>query len=102
MPSGAQDMNDYYRLASSTDFDHTRVADTLDVPSIIFHTLSGVPKYLKRNQLNPAAKAWAYFVSARLLPSTHFSEIDIDRLKFVYEIMTGLWIDVGRIIHSSI
>ena len=91
MPSGAEDLNalfqlpdcsleedDYYRLASSTDFDHTRVADTLDVPSIIFHTLSGVPKYLKRNQLNPAAKAWAYFVSARLLPSTHFTEIDID------------------------
>ena len=52
--------------------------------------------------MNPTAKAWVYFFSARFLPSTHFSEIHIDRIKLVYAIMTGLRIDVGRIIRSSI
>ena len=115
VPSGEHDINalfdvpdytieedEYFRLASSAEFEHTRVAETLGVLGTRFSTLSGVPKYLKRNQLNPAAKAWLYFVSARLLPSTHFTEIDVDRLKLVYAILTGLRINIGRIIRSSI
>ena len=57
---------------------------------------------MKRSQFNPVANAWAYFVSARLLSSKHISDIDMDRVKLVYVIMSGMRIDVGCIIRSNI
>lgn len=57
LPNYTLEEDEYHRLASSAEFEHTRVAETLGVLGTRFSTLSGVPKFLKRNQLNPAAKA---------------------------------------------
>ena len=89
-------------MAHFSEVDYVEVAETLSMSGARFHYHGGEPKHLFRWQLNRIARAWAYFVSARLLPSSHASSIDREHCFLVYAIMMGKSVDVGRIIRYSI
>ncbi|PIN26667.1 hypothetical protein CDL12_00576 [Handroanthus impetiginosus] len=45
---------------------------------------------------------WLRFVSARLLPSSHTSEVTRERAVMIYAILTNVPFDIGRFLHRSI
>uniref|UniRef100_A0A803Q2X6 Putative plant transposon protein domain-containing protein n=1 Tax=Cannabis sativa TaxID=3483 RepID=A0A803Q2X6_CANSA len=89
------------KLIEEKKLDYEDIAETLGYPGLRFHEYDGEPYQLYRCELNPVAKAWLYFVSARLMPSKHYSNAQIDRLKFVYAIMKGFNLNMGDIIRQS-
>lgn len=56
---------------------------------------------LYRCELNPVARVWVFFVSGRMMPSKHFSDVQIDHLKIVYAIVKGYNLNVEAIIKNS-
>ncbi|GMN68009.1 hypothetical protein TIFTF001_037068 [Ficus carica] len=52
--------------------------------------------------LDKHTKAWLYFIGAKLMPITHFSDVTKDRAILLYDILSGKSIDVGRLIQQSI
>ncbi|KAM6550988.1 hypothetical protein CsatB_000796 [Cannabis sativa] len=114
VPASTADIHALYELPTFTieqqplkqqirtkSLDYVDIAETLGYPGLRFHTYDGEPYQLFRCELNQIAKAWLYFVSARLLPNKHFSDAQIDRLKYVYGIMKGYNLNVGDIIRLT-
>uniref|UniRef100_A0A803Q0I8 Putative plant transposon protein domain-containing protein n=1 Tax=Cannabis sativa TaxID=3483 RepID=A0A803Q0I8_CANSA len=52
-------------------------------------------KFLYQWQLNLEAKAWAYIVNSRIMPTSHASTLDYERFVIVYAIMTNMTFDIG-------
>ncbi|XP_062080769.1 uncharacterized protein LOC133785563 [Humulus lupulus] len=101
LPMLLQDEDEYYQLAYNSEIDWTEVVETLGIPGATFVMKNGEPKHLRRYQINCVAKAWTLFVSVRLMPNTHLSEVGTNRCCLVYAIMMGLFVDIGRVIHTS-
>ncbi|KAL5564746.1 hypothetical protein UlMin_027910 [Ulmus minor] len=57
---------------------------------------------VNRASLLPAAKVWYHFLKTRLLPSTHGKTVSKDRLAMVDAIISGMPINVGRVISEQI
>ncbi|KAM6543583.1 hypothetical protein CsatB_008030 [Cannabis sativa] len=75
-------------LEEEEQFDLVDVAETVGFPGLRFHDndgQDGSPNILHRCEINLVAKIWLYFVSARLVPNKHFSDVQMDRLKYVIE-----------------
>ncbi|KAM6597893.1 hypothetical protein CsatA_008417 [Cannabis sativa] len=92
-------------IEEEEQFDMVDVAETVGFPGLRFHDNDGTegsPNILYRCEINPVAKTWLYFVSARLVPNKHFSDVQMDRLKYVYAIMKGYNINIGQVIRQSI
>ncbi|KAM6545738.1 hypothetical protein CsatB_026474 [Cannabis sativa] len=92
-------------IEEEEQFDLVDVAETVGFAGLRFHDndgQDGSPNILHRCEINPMAKTWLYFVSARLVPSKHFSDVQMDCLKYVYAIMKGYNINIGQVIRSSI
>uniref|UniRef100_A0A803NJE1 Putative plant transposon protein domain-containing protein n=1 Tax=Cannabis sativa TaxID=3483 RepID=A0A803NJE1_CANSA len=89
------------KLIQEKRLNYDEIPETLGYPSLRFHEYDGEPYQLYRCELNPVAKAWQYFMSARLVQNKHYSDAQIDRLKFVYAIMKGFNLNVGDIIRQS-
>ncbi|KAM6563911.1 hypothetical protein CsatB_023909 [Cannabis sativa] len=92
-------------IKEEEQFDLVDVAETVGFPGLRFHDndgQDGSPNILHRCEINPVAKTWLYFVSAQLVSSKHFSDVQMDRLKYVYAIMKGYNINIGQVIRSSI
>ncbi|PIN07042.1 hypothetical protein CDL12_20397 [Handroanthus impetiginosus] len=60
------------------------------------------PIHFPRTTLTFAADNWLRFVSARLLPSSHTSEVTRERAIMIYAILTDVPFDIGRFLHRSI
>ncbi|KAG9444990.1 hypothetical protein H6P81_016330 [Aristolochia fimbriata] len=55
----------------------------------------GRPRHILKRDLRPEARVWMYFICARLLPATHYTEVTVDRAYLLYAIMTGHLVNVG-------
>ncbi|WP_353055295.1 hypothetical protein, partial [Escherichia coli] len=55
-----------------------------------------------RNVLLERSWAWHYFISAKLLPSTHVSDVSKERAILNYAIQKQLSLNVGKIIEQTI
>ncbi|PIN25880.1 hypothetical protein CDL12_01374 [Handroanthus impetiginosus] len=60
------------------------------------------PIHFPRTTLTFAADNWLRFVSARLLPSSHTSEVTRERAVMIYAILTDVPFDIGHFLHRSI
>ncbi|PIN11733.1 hypothetical protein CDL12_15663 [Handroanthus impetiginosus] len=60
------------------------------------------PIHFPRTSLTFAADNWLRFVFARLLPSSHTSEVTRERAVMIYAILTDVPFDIGRFLHRSI
>ncbi|PIN20436.1 hypothetical protein CDL12_06877 [Handroanthus impetiginosus] len=60
------------------------------------------PIHFPRTTLTFAADNWLRFISARLLPSSHTSEVTRERAVMIYAILTDVPFDIGRFLHRSI
>lgn len=56
---------------------------------------------LHRHELNVVAKVWNIFVSSCLVSSKHMSDVQIDRLRYVYTIITEPNLNVGGIVRNN-
>ncbi|XP_062118345.1 uncharacterized protein LOC133831960 [Humulus lupulus] len=83
LPVMSQKDDEYYQLAYYSDIDWNDVAETLGILGPSFVIQDGHPNNFKRFQMNRVAKAWTLFVSVRLMPNTHLSEVGTDRCLLV-------------------
>ncbi|PIN20712.1 hypothetical protein CDL12_06595 [Handroanthus impetiginosus] len=60
------------------------------------------PIHFPHTTLTFAADNWLRFVSTRLLPSSHTSEVTRERAVMIYAILTDVPFDIGRFLHRSI
>ena len=59
-------------------------------------------KHIKCSLMTRIAKAWTYFVAARLLLVSHFNRIAREQVLLVYAILKGFQFDVGWVIRDNI
>ncbi|KAM6561381.1 hypothetical protein CsatA_030620 [Cannabis sativa] len=85
----------HYKTFMEKTFDPVDLAETVGFPGLRLHEVDDEPQMLYRCELNQVARAWMFFVSARLMPSKHLSDFPLDRLKVVYAIMKGITVPVG-------
>ncbi|GMN64007.1 hypothetical protein TIFTF001_033098 [Ficus carica] len=62
----------------------------------------GVAVSFMGSALDKHTKAWLYFIGAKLMPVTYFSDVTKDRAVLLYAILSEASIDVGRLIQQSI
>ncbi|PIN14475.1 hypothetical protein CDL12_12899 [Handroanthus impetiginosus] len=60
------------------------------------------PIHFPRTTLTFAADNWLRFISARLLPSSHTSEVTRERAVMIYAILTDVPFNIGGFLHRSI
>ncbi|PIN00193.1 hypothetical protein CDL12_27303 [Handroanthus impetiginosus] len=74
---------------------------SIDTPGETLSRLNE-PIYFPRTSLTFAADNWLRFISARLLPSSHTSDVTRERAVMIYAILTDVPFDIGRFLHRSI
>ncbi|KAJ8557209.1 hypothetical protein K7X08_002834 [Anisodus acutangulus] len=97
-----EEEEDDFMAWKNSEIDWVEVAETVGYPGARFTYTYDAPKCMLRCQFNKVVKAWLYFVSARLIPSTHLYDILVDHIKLVYAIMKGFSVDVGRAINNNL
>ncbi|GMI77214.1 hypothetical protein HRI_001390700 [Hibiscus trionum] len=60
------------------------------------------PHSVNRGQLRPEAKLWNAFIKKRILPSSHHTTVNRQRLALIHSIMHNRAINVGRYMRDSI
>lgn len=60
------------------------------------------PFYFTRKELTREGKAWIYFISGHLMPTTSKSEVHFARVVLVAAIIKGIEINVGEITYQEI
>ncbi|PIN12196.1 hypothetical protein CDL12_15198 [Handroanthus impetiginosus] len=60
------------------------------------------PIYFSRTKLTFATDNWLQFISARLLPSSHTSEVTRERAVMIFAILTDVPFNIGCFLHKSI
>ncbi|GMI79909.1 hypothetical protein HRI_001660200 [Hibiscus trionum] len=60
------------------------------------------PHSVNRGQLRPEAKLWNAFIKKRILPSSHHTIVNRQRLALIHSIMHNRAINVGRYMRDSI
>ena len=100
---GVRDIpDDQYTRFASGELDHDTIKASLCAPGTIRANPGDEKSSVLAGKLRKKAKVWLNFVMAKLLPTTHVTEVTIERLIFVFALISGLSIDVGRIIHEQI
>ncbi|KAM6550939.1 hypothetical protein CsatB_000747 [Cannabis sativa] len=92
----------YYKRFMKEKFDLVDLAETVGFPGLRLHEVDDGNLMLYRCELNQVARAWMFFVSARLMPSKHLSDFPLERLKIVYAIMKGIMVPAAGIILNSL
>ena len=92
--------SDYISYHSQVNYEH--VSNTLCVPGSSWKMSGGVPKTLAGTSLTVEARAWQYFVCQKLMPATHFSDVDAKKAVLIYAILMGMSINVGQVLFDSI
>ena len=93
--------HDEYQLFLQDQHDYVLIAETLGCPGARIAYAHDEPDGMFLWQLNQEARAWFYFVAAKLIPTSHVSHMTNDRMRLVFAIMKGMTIDVGRIIRQG-
>ncbi|XP_075500524.1 uncharacterized protein LOC142539131 [Primulina tabacum] len=93
---------DEYTEYIAGDIDYTIILKDLCINGAEWRTNQGIPVTLKKSEMLRDPNTWASFILARILPSTHQTEITKDKAALVHAITTGQSIDLGKIIHGSI
>lgn len=88
-----------YKLES---FNLGQMLATLGRPGAIWTRKGGVIVHFSHMELNRNTKAWYYFLCAKLLPTTHVSDVIKDCALVLFAIVTGKSINVGTVIKDSI
>ena len=57
---------------------------------------------ISRGSLTEEAKVWFYFLSSVLMPSKHLRIVRQDKAVFLYAILKGYKINLGKLIEKSI
>lgn len=60
------------------------------------------PVTFKANTLKFHAMSWFLFITSRMMPSNHVSEVTTSRAMLLHCIMNGMTVDAGKVIQSSI
>ncbi|KAJ4715171.1 DEAD-box ATP-dependent RNA helicase 56-like isoform X2 [Melia azedarach] len=103
-------INAYFSLPSIEDFDtYYKSVDINEMVQLlcpygtIWKTTSkGVPISFPTKDMSPESRIWHYFISARILPTTHTSNVNLERAVLNYAIRTDKPIDVGSILYNNI
>lgn len=78
---------------------HEDIAEKLCKPGVeLVLDNKGRVKGSKMGDLRPIPKAWCTFIISNFLPVLHASDIVMERVHLLYAILTGIEIDVGKII----
>ncbi|EOY13933.1 Uncharacterized protein TCM_032752 [Theobroma cacao] len=94
--------NDEYGQYLGDHQDCNEIISTLCIEGAQWKTSHGEPVSFKRSVMKKELKVWLHFVAARLLPSTHISDVTKDRAVLIYAIVTHKSIDVGKVISHAI
>ncbi|KAG8369557.1 hypothetical protein BUALT_Bualt14G0025800 [Buddleja alternifolia] len=104
-------INRLYRILAIRCHDYVDMEGYLNLDDIILNLCDGRTRW-KENAGGPTSfssgaltremRAWHYFVCARLLPSSNTSNVHVKRAGLLYDISTGLGIDVGEVIMNNI
>lgn len=86
-----------YKLGS---LDWDQIIITLGRPGAEWKLKQGVSIYFFHKELSRNGKAWYYFLYAKLLPTTHVSDVIKDRALVLYGTITGKSINVGKVIQD--
>lgn len=69
----------------------------------IWKTISkGVPISFLTKDMSPKSRIWHYFIRARILPTTHMSDVNRERAVLNYVFRTNKPIYVGSILYNNI
>ena len=58
----------------------------------------GKPKTLAGTSFTIEARVCQYFIFQKMMPATHYSNVIVERAILIYAILTGMSIDVGRVL----
>lgn len=106
-------INRFYELPDIVDDSFTELMERPPFERIIKHLCQKAPdtkwtikdgeiSCFPANALDVVEKAWHMFIGAKLMPTTHLSDVHKDRAVLLYAIVKGYSIDVGKVIHQSI
>ena len=101
LPRFDTNMDDYRHFLSS-EIDYNAVRDRICLPGTQWAMKNGIHQYLPKPAMLRIARAWMYFIAARLLPVKNYSEVTRDRAVLLYAILEGMSIDVGHVIWTNI
>ena len=62
----------------------------------------GVPWKLLRKDLTTLAQTWSILSYSNLAPTSHMSNLNMDRARLVYDLVTKMDMDVGSFISGQI
>jgi len=71
-------------------------------PEEIITWTTGKKKAFRADALSPEAKVWLHFVSSCISPTSHTSDVSIERGMIIYSIIEGLSINPGFIIADKL
>lgn len=83
-------------------FNLDQMLATLGRSGAIWTRKGGVTVHFSHRELNCNAKAWYSFLYAKLLPTTHVSDVIKDCALVLYAIVIGKSINVGKVIKDLI
>lgn len=92
--------SNYFAYFSEVNYD--AVCNELCVPRTMWNMAGDRVKSVPGATLKANARAWQYFVSHKMMPVLHYSELTAERAVLIYAIMTGMTIDVDRVLFDSI
>ncbi|KOM45571.1 hypothetical protein LR48_Vigan06g087700 [Vigna angularis] len=88
-------------MEEGTDFND--VESVLCVPGGHFQrNINGVVVNIRRTDLTPLAKYWMAFSHANIQPSSHVSDITLNRALLLYCMLRNMTINIGQVIANEI
>ena len=95
-------INDDFSTALESDVNLGEVIRTLCKPGAAWKKVRGVEVSFPTSALTTYSKTWMRFIWAKLMPSTRANDIPKNKAIFLYSILSGRSIDIGKVMHSSI
>ncbi|KAL3010571.1 hypothetical protein AAZX31_07G149600 [Glycine max] len=92
-----------YTMFCSTRIDPQKLATRLSMPGKGFVlNAEGAPWKLPRKDLTTLVQTWSILSYSNLAPTSHTSDLNMDRARLVYGLVMGMDIDVGSLISGQI
>lgn len=99
-PRGAEN----WTFKTRADVDLEAIITGMCVPGTVWKCKAGTtePLHFPAAALTRYARAWFLFLSARIMPSSHVTEVSVERAIILWAILNGYYIDLGSLIHQNI
>ena len=95
--------DDEYNQYMNTDLSWDTILGALSRPEIEWmRNKAQAIQNFSSTTMDSDAKAWNYFIGARLMPLSHFSDVTKERVALIYAIQSGKSIDVRLVIQNQI